>query len=173
MKTVFLEIITLTFFSILPICAQESLNISDVSPMAEGTYKMKINGKSFRAIPEETMKKLLKLEVELNAAKTQNVLKDSLIDSYENTRFWYSKTLNEQRNYTEELESVLQGYKGLISDYKKLSEPWLSVSAALGASGENTKPAVLFGLEFSRLQFWGIFQERNSGILLGTKMILF
>jgi hypothetical protein len=169
MKAIF----SLCTLLLLNLQAQDTLNVIVVSEMGEGTYKIEINGELYRAIPESTMKQLLKMSVQQDAIEKENRAKDSLLVAYEKADFWYATLLERQKAYIGEMEMVLNGYKELVTDYKKLGEPWLTATAGIGASGPDTKPAVLFGLGVQRFRIWGLLQERNSGVMLGAYLPLF
>jgi hypothetical protein len=159
MRRFLFYVIMLSFFISTQLVAQDSLLVRIISPMVGGTYGIEI--------------KLLELQMELDAAKKQNNAKDTLLAVYANADFWYDTLFKQQKTYITEMESILRGYKELVNDYKKLDQPWMSFSAGIGASGPDTKPAVLFGLGLRRFRAWAIFQERNSGVLLGAEMPVF
>lgn len=165
----------LTIFTvlILNLQAQDTLNVNILAAMEKGTYKIEINGEVFRAIPESTMKQLLRLNTQIDAVEKENSAKDSLLAAYKNADFWYATLLERQKTYIAEIEALLNGYKALATDYKRLREPWLTAAAGIGASGPDTKPAALFGLGVQQFRIWGILQEQNSGVILGASLPLF
>ena len=75
--------------------------------------------------------------------------------------------------YMTELEAVLNGYKGLVKDYKKLKEPLFVFKGGIGATGKDYKPAVLVGLGIRDFSMWGILQERNAGLIIGKQFRLY
>jgi hypothetical protein len=168
MKNNFTLIIFCLLFNSTQIFTQDSIRI--IAPMAHGSYKIEINGEEYRAITPETMKKLLGLQVLLDANTKELAAKDSLLAAYAETDYWYNTLVEQHKNYISGLESVLEGYKGLVKDYKRLKAPWLTVQGGVGVSGHDTKPAVLFGLGIRDFRVWGLFQERNSGVLLGGNL---
>ena len=170
MKNIRLFVILGLIMPLIQIFAQDSIRL--ISPMARGTYKVEINGQEYRAIPTDMMKKLLGLQVLLDAKDKELVAKDSLLAAYAKTDHWYKMLVTQHKNYINGLEEVLKGYKNLLGDYKRLKEPRLTVQAGIGASGSDTKPAVLFGLGIYDFRVWGLFQERNSGVLLGGNLKL-
>jgi hypothetical protein len=151
--------------------AQEPCQVLETYP--DGSSLVKIGNKTMLAITVEMARESLKLKSDLLAAQKQIVLKDSLLSKYDVVKAWYDTTLSQQKQYIAELEKVLDGYKGLLRDYKKLKEPWLTFDAALGATGDDKNPAVMMGLGIRRIRAWGFMQERNSGILVGTTFRLF
>ncbi len=151
--------------------AQEPCQVLETYP--DGSSLVKIGNKTMLAITVEMARESLKLKSDLLAAQKQIVLKDSLLTKYDVVKAWYDTTLSQQKQYIAELEKVLDGYKGLLRDYKKLKEPWLTFDGGLGATGDDKSPAVMMGIGIRRIRAWGFMQERNSGILVGTTFRLF
>jgi len=151
--------------------AQETCQVLET--YSDGSSLVKIGNKTMLAITVEMARESLKLKSDLLAAQKEKVLKDSLMAKYDVVKAWYDTTLSQHKQYIAELEKVLDGYKGLVRDYKKLKEPWFTFEGGLGASGDDKNPAVMMGLGIRRIRAWGFLQERNSGILVGTSFRLF
>ena len=119
-------------------------------------------------------KKSLKTRADLQAAKKEIALKDSLIKTYDQVEKRYEKVYLKQKEYIGDLEDQLEGYKKLAKGYKKLSgETLLSFDGGIGATGSGKKPVVMAGIGISKLRIWGLLQEQNSGILLGLNFPVF
>jgi len=156
--------------------AQEPITCKVVKDYGDGSYFVRINGKDLLAITEQMQKNTLKQRADLWTAQKEIALKDSLLAKYDLAKAWYDTTLKAQKEYIAELEDVLDDYKKLVKDLKKLKgEPWFTVSGGIGATGNDLdQPAVLMGLGiFRRLRVWGLFQENNTGVVLGTTLPLF
>jgi|GEM_PF-1918616 len=140
---------------------------------ANGSCLVKIGRDTLLAISAQMAKEQLKMNSDLKAAKQEIALKDSLLEKYGHIKIQYDTTLARQKVYMNELESVLEGYKNLVKDYKKLkSEPWVNFEFGIGATGE-TKPSLLMGLGVRRFRVYGFLQENNGGVLAGAAFPLF
>ena len=153
--------------------SQDSLSCRVLKDYGDGSYLVQIGDRTLLAISEEMEKSVLKLRRDLLDAQKEGALKDSLLASYDQATLWYDTTLSRQKEYIAELESVLEGYKKLLKDYKKLREPWFTFEGGLGATGDDREPAVLMGMGIRRLRIWGFLQESNSGAFVGTTFPLF
>lgn len=170
----FLKILLVSALTVMLVSlsrAQEACEV--VKAFDDGSYKVKIGDREYRAITEDQMKKLLKLDVDLTAARKEIMLKDTLLASFEKAKWWYDQTMSQQKDYITEMESVLAGYKKLIRDYKRLREPWITFDGGIGATGDKKMPVVLFGIGIQKFQVWSLLQESNSGFLAGVKFKLF
>jgi len=49
----------------------------------------------------------------------------------------------------------------------------ISVEGGVGLTGSDYDPAVMAGLRYSKIHVWGFFQQKNSGVLIGTHFVLF
>jgi hypothetical protein len=151
----------------LPTC--EALLLQD-----DGSYVVKIGNDTLLAITEELVDELYDAKVDLELAKKNIALKDSLIATYERVEYRYEVVHRQQKEYIADLEEVLEGYKELAKGYKKLSgDPWVTFSGGLGATGSDEKPAVLAGLGIRRFRVWGLLQESNSVVAVGLMFPLF
>jgi hypothetical protein len=170
-----IKIILLSAFYAASIAsAQESIPCKVVKDYGDGTYFVRINGKDLLAIPDEMQKRILKQRVDLLSTQKEMALKDSLLAKYDLAKAWYDTTLKNQKEYIAELEDVLDDYKRLVKDLKKLKgEPWFTLSGGVGATGDDTDPAILMGLGLRRFRVWGLLQENNSGVIVGTTLPLF
>jgi len=155
--------------------AQQPENCEVVKDYGDGTYFVRINGKDLLAIPDAMQKNILKVRADLLTAQKELALRDSLLSKYELVKAWYDTTLKNQQEYIAQLEDVLAGYKKLVKEMKHLKgEPWFTLSGGIGATTRETKPMVLMGLGlFRRARVWGIFQEKNSGVVVGTTLPIF
>jgi len=150
--------------------AQNECEVMNAYP--DGSYRIQIDNRQYRALSEEQLQSLLKMEVELKAYKEKYHLADSLLKTYEKVVVQFDTTLNRHKRYTEELEDVHEGYKSLLNDYKKLYNPFLSVELGAGMTG-GFEPALMTGLRFNYIHVWGFLQRSNSGVLIGTHFNLF
>lgn len=149
-----------------------------VKDYQDGSYLVKINNKTVLAISEEMEKNMLKMQRDLLDAQREIAEKDKLLADYENFKAQYKVTLDHQQEYIKELESVLEGYKGMHAKYKELKEPWLTIEAGVGATdGEdeagNSNSAVILGLGIRQIRIWGFLQEKNTGALIGLTYPIF
>ncbi|MDW7682160.1 MAG: hypothetical protein SCK70_16475 [bacterium] len=177
MNTRYLILIYLIFYwLILPgekLMAQDYPQCAVIKKYPNGSYLVQIGDQKLLAITQSMEKKMLRLNRDLMDAERTILLKDSLLSNYYRTVAWYDTTIHNMKAYNAELEEILNGYKGLLRDYKKMKTPWLTASWGIGATGENYKPSVLMGLGIRNLMISGFMQERNSGIMVGTKFRLF
>lgn len=139
----------------------------------DGSFLVQIGDTNYRAISEDQMKKILKMNADLKTALLQYEMADSLLKKYDHTIQLYDTTFSKQKKYIIELEDIFAGYKQLVNDYKKLTIPTLSIEGGVGVTGKDFDPAVLAGLRYSKIHFWGFLQQKNSGILIGTNFVLF
>jgi len=159
-------------FLISDALAQEKCRILEYN-QEDGTYLVSINNKTMLAITEDMANKMLKFKADLSAARKKIEVQEKLIGEYERFKEQLKLTRQHQREYIDELESVLKGYKDLHMKYKKLKEPWLRVETGVGATGGDTDPAVLFGLGIKQLRIWGFLQESNAGGIIGISFPVF
>ena len=139
----------------------------------DGSYLVQIGNKNLLAISEEQEKNFLNTRTELMDARRTIAVKDQLLANYDKVKAQYDTTLQQQKEYIAELESVSQGYKRLAADYKRLKEPWVTVDGGIGATGGDTEPAVVLGIGIRALRLSGFFQKKNSGALIGISLPLF
>ena len=151
--------------------AQE--NCAVLQSFDDGSYQVEIDGKQYRAISEDQMQKILKLNSDLKTALAKYQQSDSLLKDYDKTIQLYDTTFSKQKKYITELESVFTGYKDLLKDYKKFAFPTLTFEGGVGVTGGGFEPAVLAGFGFSKVHVWGLLQNNNSGVLIGTHFIIF
>jgi predicted ribosome quality control (RQC) complex YloA/Tae2 family protein len=136
--------------------------------MNNGNYLVIVEGDTLLAITEQVERNILKQQVELEGAKKEIALKDSLIDKYEQTVAQYETTLQNLRDYTEELEGVKSDYQELLAKYKKIKTPLITMDAGIGVTGSSVKPALMPGIAWKRYHLWTFLQKNNFGVLVGT-----
>lgn len=173
LKLYIIEIISIIFILNSVVVAQNMPECNVVKINSDGTYIVEIEGKRMLVITEEIEKKMLKMRRDLLDAQIESALKDSLLAKYEKTKKMYNITLKQQKEYITEIDSILDGYKNLLSDYKKLKQPWLSFQGGVGATGGETDPAIMMGFRVFKVHLMGFMQQRNSGLLIGTHFDLF
>lgn len=173
LKLYIIEIISIIFILNSVVVAQNMPECNVVKVNSDGTYIVEIEGKRMLVITEEIEKKMLKMRRDLLDAQIESALKDSLLAKYEKTKKMYNITLKQQKEYITEIDSILDGYKNLLSDYKKLKQPWLSFQGGVGATGGETDPAIMMGFRVFKVHLMGFMQQRNSGLLIGTHFDLF
>jgi len=139
----------------------------------DGSYLVQIGDKTLLAISEEQERNVLKTKQDLTDALREIAIKDQLLARYDKVRAQYDTTLQQQKEYTAELESVTQGYKKLAADYRRLKEPWVTVDGGIGATGGETEPAVMLGIGIRAFRLSAFFQKKNSGALVGVSLPLF
>ena len=145
-----------------------------VTAYPDSSYLVNIGGRNMLAITEAMADSSLKVKAEVWRLRSQLALRDSLIGAYALATAWYDSTVTRQRHYIGQLDSLYTGYKKLAATYKSLgSEPWLTFSGGLGATGRDHKPAVLAGLGIRRVRIWGFLQEANAGGFIGASLRLF
>jgi hypothetical protein len=140
---------------------------------SSGAFIVKIDGKTYMAITADMARESLQTKADLEHARGIIGQKDELINSLQNVKSHYASVDSTRRAYVAELESIIKGYEKLVDGYKKLRAPWLTFTGGVGATGSDKSPAVLGGISIRRFQVWGYLQERNSGILVGTRFDIF
>ncbi|HDP99856.1 MAG TPA: hypothetical protein ENN22_11825 [bacterium] len=153
--------------------AQDYPQCQVIKKYPNGSYVVQIGDQQMLAITQNMEKKMLQLNRNMMDAERTILLKDSLLSNFYRTVAWYDTTIHNMKAYITELEEILNGYKGLLRDYKKMKTPWLTASWGIGATSQDYKPSVLMGLGIRNLMISGFMQERNSGLLVGTKFRLF
>ena len=139
-----------------------------------GSVVVKIGDQEMVALPEVLEQALLKLDLDNRALRLELAIKDSLLAGSKLVRAWYDTTVQRQRAYIADLDSLYRGYRTLTEDYRRLSnEPWLTFSGGLGATGRDHKPAILAGMGIRRVHVWGFLQEANAGGFVGVNLRLF
>jgi len=144
-----------------------------VKEFPNGCLLVQVGNKTYFAITETIEREMLDLKRDLLDAERKILLKDSLLSSYDLTIAMCDTTISNLKNYIRDLEEVLNGYKGLLHDYKKLKEPLFKLAGGLGVTSKDYKPAAFMGLGIKDFRVWGIFQERNSGVMVGKEFRIF
>ena len=155
------------------VLCDDELECKIIKEYPNGCLLIQANNKTYLAITENIEREMLNMKRDLLDAERKILLKDSLLASYDIATAMYDTTIKNLKNYILELEKVLAGYKGLLHDYKKLKEPSFKLEGGLGATGKDYKPAAIIGLGIKDFRVWGIFQERNSGFMIGKQFQLF
>lgn len=157
--------------------------ITDVQAKGDN-YQMKIDGKMYLAIPLETVRQILKDNVELEALKKEKavlkkelITKAELIDSYETANKVYVKNFKIKNDIIEQTNKLYEGYKDLAKGYKKLhGEPFFRFSGGIGAIRESDTrdlvPVVLLGVSMKRLNIWGYLSTNQTGFIVGANLPL-
>jgi len=166
-------VIFLFFVSVLQAQEPADQDCQIIKEYPNGSVLLKIGGREMLAITQDMERSMLKLKRDVLDAEKEIWLKDSLLANYDNTIAQYERTITHMKDYIQELEYVLKGYKDLAHDYKKMRVPWLSVRLGVGATSRDYKPAIMMGLDVRRVLISGFIQERNSGLLVGTSFRLF
>ena len=139
-------------------------------------------GREYRTLTDEGKRKIIQQAAELKAAnaelqgaKAELVELKKQVAAYEQLHKGGDSLVVKQKEYIGELEQSLGGYRALADDYRKLSRGpgTFTLEAGIGATGGDTKPALLLGAGIQRLRIWGFFQENNSGALIGIQYPLF
>jgi hypothetical protein len=166
--------VTIFLFTIYATSNALAQECSVVDDNEDGSYLVQIGDKQLLAISEEMERNVLKIRRDLLDAQREIFIKDSLLATYELAKAQYDTTLKRQKEYIAELESILDDYKKLVKDLKRLKgEPWFTVSGGVGVTGDGTDPAVLMGLGIRRFRVWGFFQKDNAGVVVGMALPLF
>ena len=111
---------------------------------------------------------------ELKMLRRENQLQNRAIVAHEQASNAQEKARGDARALIDELTVQVNGYKELAEGYKRLNGPrTFSVEGGFGASGSDTKPALVFGLGWSRLRFWTLLQESNVGGFVGANFPIF
>jgi len=153
--------------------AQNQLcKVIDARP-EDGKYLIEIDGKKLIAITQEKAAEYQKLKVDLDEARKKLADSENMKAVYEKVVESYRKNATDAKEYIDSLEDLVQGYKNLAKDYKKMKEPWVTVEAGVGATSGDTEPAVMLGIGIRSFRVWGFFQEKNSGALVGLSLPLF
>lgn len=139
-----------------------------VKSMENGNYLVIVEGDTLLAITEQVERNILKQQAELEGVKKEIALQDSLIDKYEETVAQYETTLQNLRDYTNELEGVKSDYQELLAKYKKIKTPLITMDAGIGVTGSSVKPALMPGIAWKRYHLWTFLQKNNFGVLVGT-----
>lgn len=164
------------FLVILLLFVQESIaqqTCKVIKDYGDGSYSVRIGTNTLLAISDTMQKEMFKKNNDLLALRKKLAIKEELLGKHDILKAQYEVTLTHQKEYITELESVLKGYKGILHDYKKLKEPWLTVNSGVGVTGNSTKPALMFGLGIRNIRIWAFLQENNSGTLAGLVFPLF
>jgi hypothetical protein len=170
----FVALVVTLLLTVRPVAGQDRTACQVLKTYPAGTVALKVGDQEMVAIPEAMEQAFLKLEVENRALRLEIAVKDSVLAASKLARAWYDSTVQRQRLYIADLDSLYRGYRKLSEDYRRLSnEPWLSFSGGLGATGPDHKPAILAGVGIRRVQLWGFLQERNAGGFLGVHLRLF
>lgn len=148
--------------------------IDTVAPgIIDTLYTVRIGADTLNAITTARARRVLLLKENLKTVERELVLKDSLLARYEQTVQKYAAFREHDRAYVAALQSQLEDYKKLTSLLKKRrTGSWLTFDAGVGATAD-WDPAVLAGIGFHQLRFWGFLQEGNAGGILGIQIPVF
>ena len=166
--------VILLLFVLLQMTLSAQYDIKVLHQTSDGNYYLLVNGDTLRTVNKKQFANYQKCIVELKSTQKEIEIKDSMIVVYGEKINSYDALLSKLRNYNSALEESYDGYKNLYFDLKSLKDPWISVSAGLGATNKDKwKPAVLLGLRIYQFNIWGFLQEENPGVIVGTNWALF
>ena len=157
-----------------PLRAQDSIPAHVIKPLKRGSYVVVIRSDTLIAITQQAAQQALTLQAELEGARAEVRVKDSLLATYQRAVNWSDTTVARQKVLIAELDSLYRGYRDVAAGYKRLSgEPWLTFDGGLGATGGDHRPAILAGVGIRNVRVWGFLQERNAGGFVGVSLRLF
>ena len=144
-------------------------------PNGDGTFDVVIGNDTLLAVSTAVMRRALSVRADLDAAKKEIAVKDSMIRAFQNTLAAYDSLRVRQRAYVTAVEEQLSGYMRLADGYKRLAnrQEWLAFDGGVGITGGDTKPTLLVGVGVRRVRLWSVLQERNSGAMLGVHLPIF
>lgn len=153
--------------------AQDFPSVRIIAKGANG-YMAVVGRDTMLIITQEFTDSIGSWHKELKMLRKENELQRRALTAHEQADGAQEKSRGDARAYVSELEQQLAGYKQLAEGYKRLNSPrTLSVEGGFGASGSDTKPALVFGLGWSRLRFWTLLQESNVGGFVGANFPIF
>lgn len=156
--------------------ARAQAQFPTVTIIAEGKngYEATVGGKRMLIISQELVDSIAVWHPELKLLRKENELLRRTVTAHENASTALEKARGDAGVYVSELERQLAGYRELAEGYKRLNAPrTLSLEGGFGASGADTRPALVFGLGFNRLRVWTLLQENNVGGFVGANFPLF
>jgi hypothetical protein len=170
---------TLLAMSVLVVLAASSASAQDfpaVRIIAKGAngYMAVVGRDTMLIITQQLVDSVALWHSELKALRRENDLQKRAIAAHEQASTALEKARGDAKNLIDELQFQRDGYKSLAEGYKKLNAPrTLSLEGGFGASGSETKPALFFGLGWSRLRFYTLLQESNVGGFVGANFPIF
>jgi hypothetical protein len=170
---VVLGICVLTLLAASRAHAQDFPSVRIIAKGANG-YMAVVGRDTMLIITQEFTDSIGSWHKELKMLRKENELQRRALTAHEQADAAQEKSRGDAREYVTELELQLAGYKQLAEGYKRLNAPrTFSVEGGFGASGSDTKPALMFGLGWARLRFWTLLQESNFGGFVGANFPIF
>lgn len=149
---------------------------ANVRRLENNRYEVIIGNDTLIAFPDSALRRMMLEKSSGDAARRLVTLQDSLIAQHDRAAAACTVVQGAARTYVTSLEEQVADYEKLTENYRKLlrsSSPRFSVVGGVGATGSDTEPALMAGVEIGRLRALWFGQEGNQGVLVGGSFRLF
>jgi hypothetical protein len=138
----------------------------------DGTYLVTINGQTLFAVPRGMLENALAAKKELEIAKARITRLEEIVELFKKRRDQADVTINRKEEIIKELKSIIELYKNMTREYKRIKSPLVTAEVGVGLTGD-TEPAVMLGIGFKKLRIYGFFQKENAGAMVGLALPIF
>jgi hypothetical protein len=138
----------------------------------DGTYLVSINGQTLFAVPREMLENALAAKKELEIAKARITRLEEIVALFEKRKEQADITISRKEEIINELKSIIELYKNMTQEYKRIKSPLVTAEIGVGLSGD-AEPAVMLGIGFKKIRVYGFFQKENAGALVGLVLPIF
>jgi hypothetical protein len=137
-----------------------------------GSCNVTIDGKPFLAITPEMARASLDSVNNLQTVRGTLAARERERAAFSETLRTANASIAAKDSLIAGLEKQLRTTEEMISIYKKLSAPTLTIEGALG-SNVNGNPGILAGVGIKRVRVFGLLQKDNAGGFIGASMRVF
>lgn len=147
-----------------------------VRSLGNNRFEVVIGRDTMVAFPDSALRRMLLEKNEGDRVRKLVAAQDSIIAQYDRTVTAGTVMRTAAQAYVTSLEEQVADYEKLAENYRKLlrgAAPRLSVVGGVGATGSDTEPALMAGVELGRLRVLWFGQENNQGVLAGGSFRIF
>lgn len=159
----------LLIFQTITVVAQECQVVSRTD---KGNYVVKIDGKEYLALSQENEKNIVKLRRLFDDERKKSKRLEAIVEDFKEFREKADASLKNKDDIIKELKSIIELYKNMTREYKRIKSPLVTAEVGVGLTGD-TEPAVMLGIGFKKLRIYGFFQKENAGAMVGLALPIF
>ena len=164
--------LTAGLLMLLTVSAAAAQEIRLVRCNPNGSCNVTIDGKPFLAITPEMARASLDSVNNLQTVRGILATRQRELAAFNSTLGKANASIVVKDSLIAGLEKQLKTTEEMISIYKKLSAPTLTLEGALGANF-NGHPGLLAGVGIKRVRVFGLLQKDNPGGFIGASMRVF
>jgi hypothetical protein len=149
---------------------------AQVRRLENNRYEVIVGNDTLVAFPDSALRRMLLEKSSGDAARKLVTVQDSLLVQYDRTANACTLVQRAAHAYVTSLQEQVADYEKLAENYRKLlrsAAPRFSIVGGVGATGSDTEPALMAGVEIGKLRLLWFGQEGNPGVLAGGSFRIF